>query len=87
MESEIILSSHSGSLTFSLFANKNAKIIEILNQGTQGFCNSHYIDLYSTLGLNYYRYRNISEDYNGNFELDVNKFEEYLINNINIRNI
>ena len=87
MESEIILSSHSGSLTFSLFANKNAKIIEILNQGTQGFCNNHYIDLCSTLGLNYYRYKNISEDNNGNFELDVNKFEEYLINNINIRNI
>ena len=87
MESEIILSPHSGALTFSLFANKNAKIIEILNQGTHGFCHTHYIDLCGVLGLNYYRCSNISEDINGNFVLDVNKFEEYLINNINVSNI
>jgi capsular polysaccharide biosynthesis protein len=82
MESEIILSSHSGGLTFSAFANKNAKIIEILNNGTSGFTHTHYIDLCTTLGLNYYRYSDITEDCNGNFNLDVNKFENYLQNKL-----
>jgi len=84
MESELIISSHSGGLVFSLFANKNAKIIEILNRGTSEFTHIHYIDLCTTLGLNYNRYSDIIEDYNGNFELDIIKFEEYLINHINI---
>ena len=45
MESDIIVSSHSGSLTFSLFSNKNTKIIEILNNGTQGSSHDHYINI------------------------------------------
>jgi capsular polysaccharide biosynthesis protein len=86
MESELIISSHSGGLVFSLFANKNAKIIEILNNGTSEFTHRHYIDICNTLGLNYNRYSNITEDMNGNFELNITKFEEYLINHINIYN-
>jgi len=59
MESETILSSNSGSLTLTLFTNKNAKIIEILNNGTTGFLHRHYIEIAETLGLNYIRYSNI----------------------------
>jgi len=80
MESEIILSSHSGSLTFTLFANKNAKIIEILNKGTAGFHHNHYISICNILNLNYNRYSNITEDTNGNFDINVIDFENYLLN-------
>ena len=79
MESDVILSSHSGSLTFSLFSNKNTKIIEILNNGTQGFPHDHYINICSVLGLNYNRYSNINEDKNGNFNINVIEFEKYLL--------
>ena len=79
MESDIIVSSHSGSLTFSLFANKNTKIIEILNKGTIGFSHNHYIDICNILGLNYNRYSNIIEDRNGNFNINVIDFEKYLL--------
>jgi hypothetical protein len=79
MESDIIVSSMSGSLTFSLFANKNSKIIEILNKGTQGFPHDHYINICNVLGLNYNRYSNINEDKNGNFNINVLDFEKYLL--------
>ena len=79
MESEVIVSTHSGSLTFSLFTNKNTKIIEILNKGTQGFCHDHYINICNVLGLNYNRYSNINEDTNGNFNINVIDFEKYFI--------
>lgn len=82
MESEVIVSSNSGSLTFSLFTNKNTKIIEILNKGTTGFSHNHYIDICGTLGLNYNRYSNINEDTNGNFNINVPDFEKYLLTTI-----
>jgi capsular polysaccharide biosynthesis protein len=74
MESETILSSNSGSLTLTLFANEKAKIIEILNKGTTGFSHTHYVEIAETLGLQYKRYSNIHEDYNGNFNLNINEF-------------
>ena len=80
MESEVILSSSSGALTFCLFANKKTNIIEILNKGTEGFCYDHYINICNTLGLNYNRYSDINEDKNGNFNLDLSKFEKFLNN-------
>lgn len=79
MQSEIIISSHSGALTLTIFSNKLTKIIELLNKGTTGFDNSHYIGISKVLDLQYYRYSNIQEDYNGNFNLNVNEFENYLI--------
>ena len=79
MESEVIISSHSSSLTLSIFSNKNCKIIEILNKGTQGFPNNHYINICNTVGINYNRYSNINEDNNGNFNLNVTDFDNYLI--------
>ena len=80
MESEVILSSHSGSLTFCLFANNKSKIIEILNNGTYGFPHQHYITICNTLGLNYNKFSDITEDKNGNFNIQLNKFEKFLNN-------
>jgi capsular polysaccharide biosynthesis protein len=79
MESEVIVSSHSGSLTFLLFANINTKIIEILNKGTNGFPHDHYINISNVLNLNYNRYSNIYEDQNGNFNINLNSFEKYIL--------
>ena len=79
MESEVIVSSHSGSLTLTLFADKNAKVVEILNQGTRGFPHHHYTAICNTLNLNYNRYSNIVEDPNGNFNINVDDFEKYLL--------
>jgi capsular polysaccharide biosynthesis protein len=83
MESETILSSHSGSLTLTLFANEKAKIIEILNKGTTGFNHTHYVEIAETVGLNYTRYSKINEDHNGNFNLNINEFETFLCSVIN----
>lgn len=80
MESELIISTSSSALTFLLFANKNTRIIEILNNGESGAPNNHYQFLSSHLELNYNRFSDISEDLYGNFNLDCNKFEEYLLN-------
>lgn len=80
MESEIIISPHSSALTLLLAANKNTKIIEILNKGELGFPNNHYQNIARYLGLNYNRFSDISEDIYGNFNLDCYKFEEYLLN-------
>ena len=82
MESEVIMSSNSGSLTFCLFANKKTNIIEILNKGTEGFFHNHYIEICNTLDLNYNRYSDINEDNNGNFNLNLNNFDKFLNNYI-----
>lgn len=80
MESEVILSSNSGALTLLLFANIKTKIIEIVNRGFPHNIENQYYDISKTLGLNYNRYSKINEDYYGNFILDFNEFEKYLIN-------
>jgi len=78
MESEIILSSHSSALTLNLFSNHNSKLIEILNKGTVGFDHSQIKFIAQTLNLKHYRYSNIQEDSNGNFNINVDNFENYL---------
>jgi hypothetical protein len=78
MESELIISTHSGGLTCSIFSNVNCKLIEILNKGSVGVPNHHYIELSNYVGFNYYRYSNINEDNNGNFNLNLEDFEKYL---------
>ena len=78
MESELIVSSHSGSLTLSLFANKKTNIIEILKNGTVGSQHDHYLNICKTLNLNYNRYSNIIEDVNGNFNINIEDFENFL---------
>ncbi len=79
MESELIISPHSGCLTLLMFSNINSTVIEILNKGTDGFSHVHHIDTCNILGLNYKRYSNINEDQNGNFVLNMDEFEKYLI--------
>ena len=78
MESETIISSHSGSLTLLLFANKNCNIIEILKNGEPGVPNDHYKTISNNIGLNYNRYSNIVEDNYGNFNLNLDEFEIFL---------
>lgn len=83
MESEVIMSTNSGSLTLSLFCNTDSKIIEICNKGTIGFTHGHYIDICSKLNLKYFKYSNIEEDFNGNFNLNYETFEPFLLDVIN----
>jgi len=78
MESELIISPHSSCLTLLLFANQKSKIIEITNKGTVGFSNHHMLEIANVFELNFHRYSNINEDYNGNFNIDINDFEKYL---------
>jgi hypothetical protein len=80
MESELIISPHSGCLTLLMFSNINSKVIEIMNKGTNGFPHNHHIDTCKILGINHNRYSNIKEDNNGNFILNMVEFEKYLIN-------
>lgn len=77
--SEIIISTHSSGLTYTLFANKDTKIIEILNRGEGGVANGHYNNICQHLKLNYHRYKNINEDRQGNIKINTKTFEKYLI--------
>ena len=78
---DIIISSHSAALTFIIFCKINVKIVEILNKGTDRFLHDHYKDISKNLKLNgYNRYSSITEDKMGNFNIDIKKFEEYLLN-------
>lgn len=87
MEAEVIMSSHSAGLTFTLFCDAKTKIIEILKNGSYGdHIHIHYINLCQTLGIDYNRYSDINEDINGNFNLDFKPFEKYL-HSIDIRPI
>ena len=79
MESELIISPHSGCLTLLMFSNINCKIIEILNEGTTNFTHNHYIDTCDILGISYNKYSDIIEDSNGNFTLNIEEFEKYLL--------
>ena len=81
MESELIISSCSGALTYLIFSNINCKLIEILNKGEDSYAYSHdhFIKLSNYVGLNYNRYRNIHEDVYGNFNLNLVEFEKYLL--------
>lgn len=79
MESEVIVSSNSGALTLLLFANINTRIIEIRNNGTTGFSHEHYSEISSELGLNYNRFSDINEDHNGNFNINIKRFEDFLV--------
>jgi capsular polysaccharide biosynthesis protein len=80
MEADIIISSHGSGLTFSLFCNNNTIIIEILNKGTSGFPCNHILNICNIIKIPYYRYTNIKEDRNGNFNLNFNEFDPFLIN-------
>ena len=79
MESELIISPHSGCLTLLTFSNINCKVIEIINNGSNGFNTKYYMYISSLLNLNYNRYSNISEDDDGNFNFNIDDFENYLL--------
>jgi|688.fasta_scaffold59874_2 capsular polysaccharide biosynthesis protein len=74
---DVILSSNIGGFVFSLVANNNTKIIEIVNK-SDGILPIHYKLICDTLGISYYRYSNIYEDHYGNFNINTNDFEKYI---------
>jgi capsular polysaccharide biosynthesis protein len=78
-ESEIVLSTSGSQLTFSLFSNKKAKIIEIVKHG-ELITHGHNENITKTLGIPYSRYSDVSEDPNGNFTLDIDAFEKFFVN-------
>ncbi len=82
MNAKKIISSNSGGLSFITFCNNNTDIIEIMKNGTIGFAHYHYQDISSIMNLkNYKRYDNIVEDNQGNFNININEFEQYLLQN------
>jgi len=79
--SEIIISTHGSNLTYLIFANKETKIIEILNKGPfRGPPTGHFPFMCQYLNLKYHRYRDIKEDFHGNVNIDCKKFVNYLNN-------
>jgi capsular polysaccharide biosynthesis protein len=73
-ESEVIISSNSGSLTLTLFSNEKSKIIELNKRGLE-----QYMWICKELNINYYRYSNIEyEDSFKCFYINVEDFEKYL---------
>lgn len=78
MQSEIIISSHGSQLSFISFCDRNSRIVEICNNGTIGFFNQQILTIGNTLDLKCVRYSKIFEDRDGNFNLNVKEFEEYL---------
>jgi capsular polysaccharide biosynthesis protein len=76
---DTILSTNSGGLVFSLVAGKDTKIIEIVNK-SDGVNPIHYKLICNTLNIPYYRYSNINEDRLGNFDININDFDNYLQN-------
>jgi hypothetical protein len=76
---DTILSTNSGCLVFSLVAGKDTKVIEIVNK-SDGVEPVHYKLICNTLNIPYYRYSNINEDRLGNFDMNINDFDNYLKN-------
>jgi hypothetical protein len=78
MSSDLIISTNGSQLTPLLFSNSNSKIIEIVNNG-----DGNAVDIYKSIAnmfhLNYNRYSNICEDSDGNFTLNIDAFEKYLL--------
>lgn len=79
MNSELVISSHGSQLSFIYFCDMNTKIIEICNKGTIGFANDQIYNIASTLKLNFTRYSQINEDRLGNFNLNIEEFEKFLL--------
>jgi hypothetical protein len=78
MSSDVIISTNGSQLTPLFISNVNSTIIEIVKNG-----DNNSVDIYKSLSnmcnLNYNRYSNISEDIYGNFEINVEEFENYLL--------
>jgi hypothetical protein len=83
MNAELIISTNSSALTCLLWCNTNIKVIEIINKPIHNSLGLHYKLLCNTLGLNYYRYSNINDDYNGNFTIEDDSDIYNLIESIN----
>jgi hypothetical protein len=81
--SEIIVSPHSGGLTFSLFANKNTNIIEIIDPRLLPRCR-WYKEICVALDINHSFYlNNVSSDIDNNLIINVDDFMQVIKNTIN----
>lgn len=76
--SSLILSTLGSALVFSIFANNKTKIVEMVKNGPKNEFTHHYSNLTSKLNLPYYRYSNIVEDNNGNFNVNTQDLNNYL---------
>lgn len=67
---KIIVSPHGAGLVFSLFANKNTHIIEIV--ALQREWHSQYLQITSALGIPFHRFKDVEVDNNVNNNMIVN---------------
>ena len=67
---ELIISTNGSALTFLLWANPSARVIEIRNKGCLLQNSSHYELMSNVLGLQYNNYSNVVEDEKGNMTID-----------------
>jgi hypothetical protein len=67
---EVIMSTNGSALTFLLWANPSARVIEICNKGAQFENCCQYELISNVLGLQYNKYSNIVEDEKGNMTID-----------------
>ena len=67
---KIIVSPHGGGLTFSLFANKNTHIIEMV--APQREWHAQYLQITTALGIPFHRFSDVKIDNNINNNMIVN---------------
>jgi len=77
---DTIISPNSGGLTFSIFSDKNTKIVEI-NAREPAQISHQYKSQCSALDIPYYIFYSDKYDSNDNIDIDVNSFLNFLKNN------
>jgi hypothetical protein len=75
-----IVSPQSGGLTFTIWANQNADIVEIYPPNPHQYCDQ-YIDICRTLGIPFRRFTDVVKmDKYDNMVVDPEKLVEYILN-------
>jgi len=73
-----IVAPQSGGLTFTIWANKNADIVEIYPPNPHQYCDQ-YIDVCRTLGISFRRFANVTKiDAYDNMMVDAQKLIEFI---------
>ena len=67
---KIVVSPNGGGLTFSLFSNKETKIIEILPHNTTQWCDQ-YLHITKALDIEFHRFTNVMKDNNDNMIVNI----------------
>lgn len=74
---ELVISIHGAALT-NLIWSKNAKVIEIFPQNLRP---KHYLNIASQMGLDYRPFIGSAGDKREDFEIDIEKFQDFLLHN------